>query len=159
MTELRNEIKTLQGDNLKLYEKVRYLESYSASSGSGGPSSLRSLVGNNRRDEELGKYRNMYEDSMNPFEAFKGRVGRRLLQPSMLAGRYSSVQYTEKTPCLRCSVSCLQEQSRAVGNLNPLEKMLFTFSTVVLGNRYMRNLFVLYALGVHIFLFFSIWGS
>lgn len=72
-------MKTLQADNLKLYEKVRYLESYNSnvggpsSSGQAG-SSLRSLVGNNRRDEELGKYRNLYEDSMNPFEAFKGRV-------------------------------------------------------------------------------------
>ena len=76
VSELRNEIKTLQADNLKLYEKVRYLESYSAGVGSGSPAptSLRNLVGNTRRDEELGKYKSMYEDQMNPFEAFKGRV-------------------------------------------------------------------------------------
>lgn len=75
--ELRGEIKNLQADNLKLYEKVRYLESYStnvAGPTNNGANSLRSLVGNSKRDEELGKYRNLYEDSMNPFEAFKGRV-------------------------------------------------------------------------------------
>lgn len=27
-----------------------------------------------RGDEELGKYQNKYEESMNPFEAFRGRV-------------------------------------------------------------------------------------
>lgn len=89
LTELRGEIKSLQNDNLKMYEKVRYLESYSSGgiaapagqlspgvSSAGGGGSLRTLVGNNKRDEELGKYRNLYEDSMNPFEVFKGRVSR-----------------------------------------------------------------------------------
>jgi homeobox protein cut-like len=76
VSELRSEIKTLQADNLKLYEKVRYLESYSAGVGSGSPapSSLRKTVGTQRRDEELGKYKSLYEDHVNPFEAFKGRV-------------------------------------------------------------------------------------
>ena len=73
ISELRNEIKTLQADNLKLYEKVRYLESYNSNMSS-GPSSLRNLVGSNRRDEELGKYKSIYEDHMNPFEVFKGKV-------------------------------------------------------------------------------------
>ncbi len=29
----------------------------------------------NRREDEIGKYKDRYEESMNPFEAFKGRVG------------------------------------------------------------------------------------
>ena len=126
ITELRNEIKTLQADNLKLYEKVRYLESYSSNVGSssGGPSSLRRVVGNNRRDEELGKYKSLYEDHMNPFEIFKGR-----------------------------------EQSRAVGALNPVEKILFSLSSSILGNRYLRNAFVAYALGLHAFVFATLYDS
>jgi len=27
-----------------------------------------------KRDEELGKYRSLYEESMNPFEKFRGHV-------------------------------------------------------------------------------------
>lgn len=46
-----------------------------------------------------------------------------------------------------------KEQTRAVGNLNPAEKVLFSVSSIVLGNRYMRNLFVIYALGLHILIF------
>ena len=31
-------------------------------------------MGHTRRDEELGKYKSLYEDHMNPFEVFKGKV-------------------------------------------------------------------------------------
>lgn len=44
-----------------------------------------------------------------------------------------------------------QERGRAIHNLNPLEKVLLTLSTVVLSDRVARNLFVLYALGLHFF--------
>lgn len=27
-----------------------------------------------RREDDIGKYKDKYEESMNPFEAFKGRV-------------------------------------------------------------------------------------
>jgi len=64
---------------LKLYEKVRYLQSYRDEA---GPMAARQQAGFSnvvRGDEELGKYQNKYEESMNPFEAFKGRVSQRLV--------------------------------------------------------------------------------
>ncbi|GAA6006458.1 CCAAT displacement transcription factor COY1 [Rhodotorula paludigena] len=116
ISELRGEIKSLQTDNLKLYEKVRYLQSYRDE---GGAMAARAQAGFSnvvRGDEELGKYQNKYEESMNPFEAFRGR-----------------------------------ERGRAIHMLNPLEKVLLSLSTVVLSNRVTRNLFVLYAFGLHFF--------
>ncbi|GAA5968216.1 hypothetical protein JCM8115_006159 [Rhodotorula mucilaginosa] len=114
ISELRSEIKTLQADNLKLYEKVRYLQSYrDENSVAKQQAGFSNVV---RGDEELVRYQNKYEESMNPFEAFRGR-----------------------------------ERGRAIHNLNPLEKVLLTLSTVVLSNRVARNLFVLYALGLHFF--------
>lgn len=79
----RNEMKSLQNDNLKLYEKVRYLQSYRDNLGSTTlndqssrfnrfTSSIPSTV--SRKDEELSKYRGIYEEHMNPFEKFRGRV-------------------------------------------------------------------------------------
>jgi len=149
ITELRAEIKKIQADNLKLYEKVRYLQSYrddagsSASmmgisgsnvgggvgggsgNGSGGRSISSSRYGRaDRKDEDLGKYKNMYEESMNPFEAFRGR-----------------------------------ERSSAVQMLNPFDKTLFGLASFMLGRRYMRNLFLVYALGLHIFLFFVMYEA
>lgn len=89
VTDLRTEIKSLQADNLKLYEKVRYINSYRdgagpsgsqgmALSGAGNGGGLQGVMGmsSGRRDEEMGRYKDKYEESMNPFEAFKGRVSR-----------------------------------------------------------------------------------
>lgn len=75
LSELRNEIKSLQADNLKLYEKVRYLQSYRGDAGA-KDAAQRGFQTTVRVDEELGQYKNKYEESMNPFEAFRGRVGR-----------------------------------------------------------------------------------
>lgn len=81
ISDLRAEIKSLQADNLKLYEKVRYMQSYKDSnttfppagpSHSGGSAGM--LNGVMRREDEIGKYKDKYEEHMNPFEAFKGRV-------------------------------------------------------------------------------------
>lgn len=43
--------------------------------------------------------------------------------------------------------------------LNPIEKVLLTLSTIVLGNRYMRNLFVLYAFGLHFVVLSTLYSS
>ena len=81
ISDLRAEIKSLQADNLKLYEKVRYMQSYrtdASSSTTAGPSTnggAGMLNGVMRsREDEIGRYKDKYEESMNPFEAFKGRV-------------------------------------------------------------------------------------
>jgi len=77
MTELRNETKALQADNVKLYEKVRYLQSYRQDAGPSGTTSgsrLYPAAPAKEKNEDLGKYRSLYEQSMNPFEAFRGKV-------------------------------------------------------------------------------------
>ena len=81
ISDLRAEIKSLQADNLKLYEKVRYMQSYRQDTSSAplaGPSSSSNAGALNgvmrNRDDEIGRYKDKYEESMNPFEAFKGRV-------------------------------------------------------------------------------------
>ncbi|CDW94880.1 hypothetical protein [Sporisorium scitamineum] len=136
ISELRNEIKTLQADNLSLYEKVRYLQSYGpASSGGGGgvgargDSVIQIGVAAGRTDASgaypppsIGrgddKYRAKYEESMNPFEAFRGR-----------------------------------EQSRAMAQLNPLERALHILTRLVLSHRRMRLFFMVYAIFLHFLIF------
>jgi hypothetical protein len=75
ISELRAEIRSLQSDNLKLYEKVRYMQSYRENSAHSSldplpPSSSSAPSGAG----ELSKYSARYEEAMNPFEAFRGRV-------------------------------------------------------------------------------------
>ena len=61
----------LQADNLRLYEKVKYLQSTARAAGAppGG------LVGSNSIEEERteGRYEKMYEEKVNPFAAFHRR--------------------------------------------------------------------------------------
>lgn len=47
----------------------------------------------------------------------------------------------------------VKERGRAHHNLNVLEKVLLSLSTVVLSNRITRNLFILYSLGLHFVVF------
>ncbi len=69
------EIKALQTDNLKLYEKVRYMQSYKEESGSRPPTTqLDPLPMPRSRADDMSKYHTRYEEAMNPFEAFRGRV-------------------------------------------------------------------------------------
>ncbi|KAI0823762.1 CASP C terminal-domain-containing protein [Trametes gibbosa] len=77
ISELRAEVKSLQADNLKLYEKVRYMQSYREDSAA-RPSTLDPLPANSAgRSDDMSKYRARYEEAMNPFQAFRGREATR----------------------------------------------------------------------------------
>ncbi|WVO21140.1 uncharacterized protein IAS62_002445 [Cryptococcus decagattii] len=135
ISDLRTEVKSFQADNLKLYEKVRYMGSYrdssiakagpsggASSSGGGAGGLLTGVLG--RRDEEIGKYKDKYDESLNPFEAFKGR-----------------------------------EAQRAIQALNPVERGLFSLTRAIVGNKRARNIFILYAGSLHILILFILWNT
>ncbi len=65
----QDEIESLRADNVKLYEKMRYLQSYSQ------------VRRGESKDVETGadgacemKYKKIYEDNMNPFVLFNRKV-------------------------------------------------------------------------------------
>lgn len=121
ISDLRTEIKSLQADNLKLYEKVRYMQSYRDPTGSSAnmplsgyntPGSSASMLNGalRSREDEIGKYKDKYDESLNPFEAFKGR-----------------------------------EAQRAIQALNPLERATFALTRAIVGNKRARSMFIMYA--------------
>ncbi|KAF8928497.1 hypothetical protein BGZ58_009611, partial [Dissophora ornata] len=155
ISNLRNENSQLQRDNLKLYEKVKYMQSYRndssgpgvgvgggyAAAGSAAPSAMvdytspfRSGVvgraagggGGNHYKKDDGdevqmqsldptdRYRNMYEESMNPFEAFHKK-----------------------------------EESRRFNSMTPADKAMLTMSRLVLTNKWTRSMLVAYTMGLH----------
>ncbi|KIO32240.1 hypothetical protein M407DRAFT_18809 [Tulasnella calospora MUT 4182] len=79
ISELRSEIKTLQADNMKLYEKVRYMQSYRDAGPNATLTTSAASIGTGANDG-ISKYSSMYEQSMNPFEAFRGREAARAVQ-------------------------------------------------------------------------------
>jgi homeobox protein cut-like len=79
ISQLRGEIQTLQNDNLGLYEKVRYLQQYTKNQANGDVNALEEgagASGSERPGVGIGmeRYRNAYEESMTPFEVFRGKV-------------------------------------------------------------------------------------
>ena len=64
-SHLQQEADRLRADNVKLYEKIKFLQSYPSSSRQ--PASL--------EDETTGRYASQYEARLDPFSAFGQKVG------------------------------------------------------------------------------------
>ncbi|KAF9171714.1 hypothetical protein BGX21_004724 [Mortierella sp. AD011] len=151
ISNLRNENSQLQKDNLKMYERVKYMQSYrDESSGAGvgvgysAPSTVidytspfknsnsggGGVVGRGAGSSQYKKndgdefhmqsldptdrYRNMYEESMNPFEAFHKK-----------------------------------EESRRFNNMTSADKAMLTMSRLILTNKWTRTMLVAYTMGLH----------
>lgn len=78
VTSLRQEVASLQKDNLTLYEKTRYVSAYSrggASSSAYGQDPSHTSV--NVADERGDRWKAQYEANISPFAAFRGREAAR----------------------------------------------------------------------------------
>nr|POF23929.1 trna-dihydrouridine(16/17) synthase [nad(p)(+)] [Quercus suber] len=121
VSSLRSEIASLQKDNLTLYEKTRYVSTYSRStqpSTSGAsyganPNPSRIQVGVEATDADS-RYRSAYEQNISPFAAFRSR-----------------------------------ESNRALKRMSLPEKAVWQVTRMVLATRTSRNLFAIYCLGLH----------
>lgn len=127
---LRQEVTSLQKDNLNLYEKTRYVSTYSR----GQPASSSSASAYNNKpissssvhlsaDTPSGlsldhRYQPAYEAQISPFAAFRGR-----------------------------------ESARAYRRMSLPERIIFSITRLVLANRTSRNLFAAYCLAIHVLLF------
>lgn len=149
ISELRAEIRSLQSDNLKLYEKVRYMQSYRENSAQSSLDPLPPSSTGAPSAGELSKYSARYEEAMNPFEAFRGRV--RCYSP------IGSHLHTLRLSDFNYFFLCVQEAARAYSNLNPLERGVLVLTRAVLGNRRARNAFIVYAVALHALVMFTLY--
>ncbi|KAI4210845.1 MAG: hypothetical protein LQ351_006340 [Letrouitia transgressa] len=126
ISSLRQEIASLQKDNLSLYEKSRYVSTYNrgaqASSASSYTQSPQSTSIHVSDDTPSGlstdRYRSAYEANISPFAAFRGR-----------------------------------ESARAYRRMSLPERMVFSITRIVLANRTSRNVFAGYCFALHILIF------
>lgn len=124
---LRQEVASLQKDNLSLYEKTRYVSTYSrgqgastsASSFANTPSSTSVYTSADTPSGlSLDRYQNAYEARISPFAAFRGR-----------------------------------ESTRAYKRMSLPERIVFSLTRVILANRTSRNMFAGYCFALHLLLF------
>ncbi|KAJ5161744.1 hypothetical protein N7492_007136 [Penicillium capsulatum] len=125
---LRQEVASLQKDNLSLYEKTRYVSTYSrggqgastsASSYANAPNSTSVYTSSDTPSGlSLDRYQSAYEARLSPFAAFKGR-----------------------------------ESARAYKRMSLPERIVFSLTRIIMANRTSRNLFAGYCFALHILLF------
>lgn len=126
VSSLRQEVASLQKDNLNLYEKSRYVSTFNrghqsstSSTYAASPATTAIQVSSNTPSGlSLDRYRSAYEANISPFAAFRGR-----------------------------------ESSRAYKRMSMPERMIFSISRMVLVNRTSRNLFAGYCFALHILVF------
>lgn len=133
VTSLRQEIVSLQKDNLSLYEKTRYVSTYtrgapatssSSSAYSQGPSHTAIQISPNASSPSLDRYKSQYEERISPFAAFRGR-----------------------------------ETARAYQRMSMPERAIFSITRMVLANRTSRNLFAGYCLALHLLIILMLYWS
>ncbi|EKD21109.1 uncharacterized protein L3040_000854 [Drepanopeziza brunnea f. sp. 'multigermtubi'] len=131
VSSLRQEIASLQKDNLNLYEKTRYVSTYnragptasSASSYATNPNpSMIQMSSSTSSGLALDRYRSAYESNISPFAAFRGR-----------------------------------ESARAYKRMSLPERIVFSITRMVLATRTSRNLFAGYCLALHLVVFCSLY--
>lgn len=127
VSSLRQEIASLQKDNLNLYEKSRYVSTYSRNQPSSSATQYVSsppatsaiqISDDTSSGLSVDRYRSAYESNISPFAAFRGR-----------------------------------EATRAYKRMSLPERIIFSITRMVLANRTSRNLFAGYCLALHILIF------
>ena len=126
VSTLRQEIASLQKDNLNLYEKSRYVSTYNRGQHSSStpsyahhaPSTGIQASSNTPSGLSLDRYRSAYEANISPFAAFRGR-----------------------------------ESTRAYKRMSLPERIVFSVTRMVFANRTSRNLFAGYCLALHVLVF------
>lgn len=129
--QLRQEVAALQKDNLNLYEKTRYVSTYSRGGATTSSSSAYAtnpnpstvtIGGSGNPGMELDRYRKAYESNISPFAAFRGR-----------------------------------ESARAYRRMSLPERVVYSVTRMVLASRTSRNLFAAYCVALHVLVFFSLY--
>jgi homeobox protein cut-like len=129
VTSLRQEVASLQKDNLSLYEKTRYISAYSRGQPSTTSSSSAYSQGPSHTAVQMepdasARYRSQYEANISPFAAFRGR-----------------------------------ESARAYKRMSLPERVIFSITRMVLATRTSRNLFAGYCLGLHLMIFLMLYWT
>ena len=75
LTCLQAEVKELSSDNVKLYEKIRFLQGYQSSAGDTSRSRSAAIGMHNEGVET--RYQNQYEQRLDPFRTFSNQERQR----------------------------------------------------------------------------------
>ncbi|KAJ3184635.1 hypothetical protein HDU87_004038 [Geranomyces variabilis] len=168
VAELRNELEKLRDEQVKLYERLRYAQSFGGGGGSGDPHSPtmqthnsmfgaagdslssssssshpRSRTNNNNQSQP-------HKDHHSPTNSLSSPGGGSIIP--MYETRYE----TQLDPFAQFHQ---QEKARRVKEMQPLDRLAWVFSRMILGNRYLRSGFVVYCFALHALVWWAVFGG
>ncbi|KAJ3211339.1 hypothetical protein HDU82_006109 [Entophlyctis luteolus] len=134
IADLRASLENLKNDNVKLFEKLRFAESFSSPAAvsssqkhlaihiPGFSHAQKSVLPINSDDDVQARYRPLYESRMDPFQRFHKN-----------------------------------EQVSRMQRLNPAEKAALMLTRLLVGNKYTRIGFVVYSVMLHLLVFATLY--
>lgn len=131
MQQLRQEVAALQKDNLNLYEKTRYVSTYKRGGATASSSSA-------------------YASNPNPSTVPIGGTG----NPGISLDRYRQAYESNISPFAAFRG---RESARAYRRMSFPERVVYSFTRMVLASRTSRNLFAAYCVALHVVVFFSLY--
>eukprot|EP00897_Mesotaenium_endlicherianum_P007500 jgi/Mesen1/6779/ME000348S06053 len=129
--KLKADLERTKGDNVKLYEKIRYVQGFNSDRLHGHGHGQAGTVKKQREDIETGgstsevemRYKKMYEDNINPFAAFSNK-----------------------------------EKEQRYKDLGLRDRITLTSGRFLLGNRYARAFVFFYSIALHLLVFVSMYA-
>ncbi|KAJ3043990.1 hypothetical protein HDV00_003517 [Rhizophlyctis rosea] len=143
ISELRVEIDKLKSDNVALYEKLRYTQSFQEGSAA---AARRGDAGQWRGGRE--RENDEHRVSMPPVFDQKRPAD------EDVANKYKSVYEGKLDPFRQFHK---QEEARRVRNMNPAERATLNLTKMIVGNKYTRWFFLLYSMMLHMLVFATLY--
>ncbi|CAL8101662.1 unnamed protein product [Calicophoron daubneyi] len=145
---VQREVESVRADNVKLYEKIRFLQSYS--------SPLCARAGRNSTQQQQQQQRKQAgteeTGAITTSDGTSTAVHLATSDPTVI--KYSQAYEAQLNPFHQFS---RQERLRFVQGLPPHEKLMFRIGRVVLGDRRARLIAFLYALVLHLLIFIALY--
>ena len=168
LAEARGAVSRLTSDNVKLYEKIRYLQSFLATSTSGGGGASRgdeepgdgggddgvvsSMGGAGRRGGGLGQLTSAASSLRS--RAAAAAAGYALGGEDDFEGPYKRMYNETMDPFADFH---RRERARQYQRLSPAEKITLSSSRFFLSNKLARNFVFFYVLALHLLVFATLW--
>jgi homeobox protein cut-like len=162
VSQLRQEIAALQRDNLNLYEKTRYVSTYNRAGPSGGASGMTSSSSSayatnpNPTSISLTSPTSPTGDGGAPQRGILHHFQQQQQQHAPLGlDRYRKAYESNLSPFAAFRG---RESARAYKRMSLPERVVYAVTRMVLASRMSRNLFALYCVGLHLLVFFHVYG-
>ncbi|KAJ3162315.1 hypothetical protein HDU86_004795 [Geranomyces michiganensis] len=159
VSELRNDLERLRDEQVKLYERLRYAQSFSGGGGGDPHSPLQShnatFGGEQTPSSSHPRSRTNQSHQQklpSPSSLLPGGGGH---GPSIIP-MYETRYETALDPFAQFHQ---QEKARRVKEMQPLDRLAWVFSRMILGNRYLRSGFVVYCFALHALVWWAVFGG